>query len=186
MADAVDTAPRHESAHLHVSGQALYADDIALPADALHAAFGISAIAHGHIRTLDLAPVLASPNVSSVAVASDIPGENNYGSVLHDDPIFADGLVQYAGQPLFAVAARSHGAARKAARQARVDYQPLPAILDIRAALAAHSFVLPTWRDRSPSPCRRKTARCWSTVPPSIRVKCNNSWRTRWPGTRTT
>ena len=146
IADPVDTAPRHESAHLHVSGRALYADDIALPADALHAAFGISAIAHGHIRTLDLAPVLASPDVFSVAVASDIPGENNYGSVLHDDPIFADGLVQYAGQPLFAVAASSHGAARKAARQARVEYQPLPAILDIRAALAAHSYVLPTER----------------------------------------
>ena len=146
MADPVDTAPRHESAHLHVSGGALYADDIALPADALHAAFGISAIAHGRIRTLDLAPVLASPEVLSAAVASDIPGENNYGSVLHDDPIFADGLVQYAGQPLFAVAASSHNAARKAARQARIEYQPLPAILDIRAALAAQSFVLPTER----------------------------------------
>src|ERR1700689_4398430 len=120
-----DTAPRHESAHLHVSGQALYADDIPLPADALHGAFGISSIAHGRIRALDLAPVLSMPGVTSVAVAQDIPGENNYGSVLPDDPIFADGLVQYAGQPLFAVAASSHGAARKAARQVRVEYQPL-------------------------------------------------------------
>src|SRR5580692_10456824 len=141
-----DTAPRHESAHLHVSGRALYADDIPLPADALHAAFGISSIAHGRIDSLDLAPVLAMPGVNTVAVAKDIPGENNYGSVLHDDPIFADGLVQYAGQPLFAVAANSHVAARKAARRARVEYQALPAILDIRAALAADSFVLPTER----------------------------------------
>jgi xanthine dehydrogenase large subunit len=141
-----DPAPRHDSAHLHVSGQALYADDIPLPADALHAAFGISAIAHGRIRSMDLAPVTAMPGVTSVATALDIPGENNYGSVLHDDPIFADVLVQYAGQPLFAVAARSHSAARKAARQARVEYDVLPAILDIRAALAANSFVLPTER----------------------------------------
>jgi xanthine dehydrogenase large subunit len=142
----IDSAPRHESAHLHVSGRALYADDIALPADALHAAFGISSVAHARIESLDLAPVLAMPGVACVAVARDIPGENNYGSVLHDDPIFADGLVQYAGQPLFAVAASSHGAARKAARRARVEYQPLPAILDIRAALAAQSYVLPTER----------------------------------------
>src|ERR1700684_4494730 len=140
------TAPRHESAHLHVSGRALYADDIPLPADALHAAFGISSIAHGRIRALDLAPVLSMPGVTSVAVAQDIPGENNYGSVLHDDPIFADGLVQYAGQPLFAVAARTHTAARKAARGARVDYEVLPAILDIRSALAAQSYVLPSER----------------------------------------
>jgi xanthine dehydrogenase large subunit len=139
-------APRHDSAHLHVSGRALYADDIALPPDALHAAFGVSSIAHGRIQGLDLSAVRAMPGVIGVATATDIPGENNYGSVLHDDPIFADTLVQYAGQPLFAVAARSHTAARKAARQARVDYQPLPAILDIRAALAANSFVLPSER----------------------------------------
>jgi xanthine dehydrogenase large subunit len=146
MPERINADPRHDSAHLHVSGRALYADDIPLPADALHAAFGISAIAHGRIRALDLAPVTGMPGVSSVATARDIPGENNYGSVLHDDPIFADVLVQYAGQPLFAVAACSHGAARKAARQARVEYEVLPAILDIRAALAANSFVLPTER----------------------------------------
>jgi xanthine dehydrogenase large subunit len=146
MTDTIDAAPPHESAHLHVSGRARFADDIPLPADALHAVFGISSIAHGRIRLLDLAPVLAAPGVAAVAVAEDIPGENNYGSVLHDDPIFAEGLVQYAGQPLFAVAAHSHTAARKAARQARIEYEPLPAILDIRAALAAQSYVLPSER----------------------------------------
>jgi xanthine dehydrogenase large subunit len=135
---------RHESAHLHVTGQALYADDIPLPANALHAAFGLSSIAHGQIRNLDLAPVLERPGVVAIAGAADVPGENNYGSVLHDDPIFASGEVQYAGQPLFAVAAESYLAARKAVRAARIEYQPLPAILDIRAALAAASYVLPT------------------------------------------
>jgi xanthine dehydrogenase large subunit len=137
---------RHESAHLHVSGKALYADDIPLPANALHAAFGMSSIAHGRIRVMDLAPVKDSPGVIAIAVAADVPGENNYGSAVHDDPIFATDLVQYAGQPLFAVAAETYTAARKAARQARVDYEPLPAILDIRASLAAQITVLPTQR----------------------------------------
>jgi xanthine dehydrogenase large subunit len=137
-------AQRHESAHLHVSGQALYTDDIALPANALHAAFGLSAIAHGRIRSLDLAPVLRQPGVVAIAGPADVPGENNYGSVLHDDPIFAAGAVLYAGQPLFAVAAESYLSARKAARAARVEYEPLMPILDIRAALAADSYVLPT------------------------------------------
>ena len=135
---------QHESAHLHVSGRALYADDIPLPANTLHAAFGLSTIAHGRIRSIDMAAVLASPGIVAVAGASDIPGENNYGCILHDDPIFAPGVVQYAGAPLFAVAATCYTAARKAARRARVDYEPLPAILDIRAALAAQSMVLPT------------------------------------------
>jgi len=48
---------RHESAHLHVSGGALYIDDIALPANTLHAALGISNIAHGRMRSIDLYPV---------------------------------------------------------------------------------------------------------------------------------
>jgi xanthine dehydrogenase large subunit len=137
---------RHESAHLHVSGRALYADDIPLPANTLHAAFGLSSIAHGRIRALDLAPVREFPGVVAIAVAADVPGENNYGSAVHDDPIFAPDLVQYVGQPLFAVAADSYTTARKAARRARVEYEPLPAILDIRAALAAQITVLPTQR----------------------------------------
>jgi len=136
----------HDSAHLHVTGEALYCDDIPLPANALHAAFGISTVAHGRVLNLDIAPVLAIPGVHAVALPPDIPGENNYGGVVHDDPIFADGLVQYAGQPLFAVAASSHAIARKAARAARVEYDVLPAILDVRSALAANSHVLPTER----------------------------------------
>jgi xanthine dehydrogenase large subunit len=138
--------PQHESAHLHVSGRALYVDDIPLPANTLHAAFGISPIAHGRIRSFELAPVSAFPGVVAVAIASDVPGENNYGSAVHDDPIFAPALVQYAGQPVFAVAADSFTTARKAARLAKIDYEPLPAILDIRSALAAQTTVLPTQR----------------------------------------
>src|SRR5215470_17730565 len=67
-----DMATRHESAHLHVSGRALYTDDIPLPSDTLHAAFGLSSIAHGRIRTMDLAPVQAFPGVFAVATAADV------------------------------------------------------------------------------------------------------------------
>jgi xanthine dehydrogenase large subunit len=144
--DLIGAAQPHDSAHLHVTGQALYADDIPLPANALHAAFGLSSSAHARIRALDLTSLQAMPGVVAVATAADIPGENNYGGAHHDDPVFAPGLVQYAGQPLFAVAARSYLGARKAARCARVEYEPLPAILDIRAALAAQSYLLPSER----------------------------------------
>jgi xanthine dehydrogenase large subunit len=93
---------------------------------------------------MDLAAVEAFPGVVAITTAADVPGENNYGSAIHDDPIFAAGLVEYAGAPLFVVAANSYQAARKAARQAKVDYEILPAILDIRASLAAGITVLPT------------------------------------------
>lgn len=152
-ADAPAGKPhRHESAHLHVTGRALYCDDIALPAKTLHAAFGLSRIAHGNIRSLDLTALANVPGVVTVATPADIPGENNYGGVVHDDPIFANRLVQYVGQPMFAVAATSYSAARRAVAKARVEYDPLPAILDIRAALAAESYVLPSQRIMRGSP----------------------------------
>ena len=71
--NAVGGAPRHDSAHLHVSGEALYADDIPLPANALHAAFGFSGIAHGRIRELDLT-ALQGQTALVVATAADVPG----------------------------------------------------------------------------------------------------------------
>jgi xanthine dehydrogenase large subunit len=141
---SVEAAPPHDSAHLHVSGGAHYTDDIPLPANTLHGAFGMSTIAHGRVTRLDLAPVRTAPGVVAVFTAEDVPGENNYGAAVHDDPIFAPGLVQHVGQPLFAVAADTCQQARRAARRAVVEYQTLPAILDIRAALAAQSFVLPS------------------------------------------
>jgi len=137
-------AHAHDSAALHVSGRAQYCDDIPLPPNALQAAFGMSPIAHGRIRAIDLSEVAAAPGVVALATAADVPGENNYGGAVHDDPIFAADLVEYAGQPLFAVAARSMRAARIAARRAQLDLEPLPALLDIRAALAAESYVLPS------------------------------------------
>jgi xanthine dehydrogenase large subunit len=135
---------RHESAHLHVSGKAVYADDVVLPAAALHAAFGVSRIAHGRIKSIDLTAVRQAPGVAGVFTAVDIPGHNNYAPVLTDDPIFAESLVEYAGQSLFAVAATSYEAARHAATLAVAEYEALPALLDIQSALAAKSYVLPT------------------------------------------
>jgi xanthine dehydrogenase large subunit len=142
----VGEALAHESAHLHVAGEALYVDDIPLPEGTLHAAIGLSERAHARIRRLDLDAVRAAPGVVAVLTAADIPGENNHGPVVHDDPIFAIDTVEYAGQTLFAVLATTVNAARRAARLARVEYEDLAPLLDAKAALAAESFVLPTRR----------------------------------------
>ena len=141
---SIGNSRAHDSAPLHVTGRAQYCDDLPLPSNTLHAAFGMSHVAHGRIQSLDLTAVLAAPGVAAIALPADIPGENNYGGAVHDDPIFADGLVQYAGQPVFAVAATSMRAARRAAQRAKLDVAPLPALLEIRAALAAESYVLPS------------------------------------------
>ena len=133
----------HESARLHVTGEATYTDDLPEPRGTLHAAVGKSPLPHARIRSVDLAAVLAAPGVVDVVTAADIPGVNDVGPIQHDDPILADGIVQFAGQPVFAVAATSASAARAAAKLARFDLEPLPALLTIDEALAAESYVLP-------------------------------------------
>ncbi|HEV3011470.1 MAG TPA: xanthine dehydrogenase molybdopterin binding subunit, partial [Burkholderiales bacterium] len=76
--------------------------------------------------------------------AGDIPGSNNIGPVLPDEPVFAIDTVQFHGQPLFAVAATSVELARRAARLARVEYQPLEPVLTIEQALERKQFVVPS------------------------------------------
>lgn len=137
------TAPRgvhlalpHDSAERHVSGSAIYIDDLPEPAGLLHVHLGMSARAHARIVKLDLSAVRASPGVVLVLSAEDIPGENDVSPVIHDDKLFADGAVMHVGQSLFAVAATSIAAARAAAAKAVVEYEDLPAAIDIAAARA--------------------------------------------------
>jgi xanthine dehydrogenase large subunit len=140
----VGTPLPHESAHLHVSGRAPYCDDIPELRGTLYAAIGLSERAHARVSAIDLTAVRDLPGVVGVITAADIPGKNNVGPVVADDPIFATDEVQCVGQSLFAVVATSLMQARRAARLAKVTYEDLPALLTADAALAAQSFVLPT------------------------------------------
>ena len=129
----------HDSAPLHVTGQARYADDIALPGAALHLAFGLSTCAHGVISAIDLSAVRAAPGVVAVYSATDFPDMPDCSPSVHDEPLLALGRVHYVGQPVFLVVADSHLAARKAARLGKISYEELPALLTVDAALAANS-----------------------------------------------
>src|SRR5262249_16234280 len=113
----------HDSAHKHVAGRALYVDDIPEPPGTLHLALGLSERAHARIAAMDLSRVRAAPGVVAVFTHADIPGENNVAPVFKDDPLFADGLVEYAGQSIFAVVATSRDLARAAARLAVIIYE---------------------------------------------------------------
>jgi len=141
----IGVSPPHESAHLHVAGSAPYIDDLPELAGTLHAALGLSPVAHGRLVAFDLACIAAMPGVVAVLTASDIPGPNDCGPVLHDDPILADGVVHYLGQPVFAVIAETRNAARLAAAGAKAALRidPLPALLTPVEAHAAQSYVLP-------------------------------------------
>ena len=129
----------HDSGHLHVTGAARYIDDVALPANAAHLAFGLSTVAHGEITAMDLSEVRASKGVIAVWTADDLPFANDVSPSIHDEPLLAAGTVHYVGQPVFLVIAESHLAARKAARKGKISYAERPALLTVDDALAAGS-----------------------------------------------
>jgi len=136
----------HESAHLHVAGEAAYVDDLPELAGTLHAALGLSPVARGRLTGIALDRVRAMPGVVAVLTAADIPGANDCGPIVHDDPILADGEVRHLGQPVFAVIATTRGAARHAAALAKEVVQTestMAPVLTPQAAHAAQDYVLP-------------------------------------------
>ena len=140
----------HESAHLHVAGRAPYIDDLPELAGTLHAALGLSPVAHGRLKHIDVAGLKALPGVVAVLTASDIPGLNDCGALVHDDPILASGEVHYLGQPVLVVLSTQRELARRAAARTKdfVQIEPLPAILSPEEAHAAGQYVVPPMRLR--------------------------------------
>ena len=134
----------HDSAVKHVTGTAVYVDDVPEPRDLLHAYVRLSEHAHARVTRLDVDAVASAPGVHAVLTAQDVPGVNDVGPAFPGDPIFADGLVEYAGQSLFAVVADSIALARAASERAVVEYAVLEPVLTIEAALERQSFVLPS------------------------------------------
>lgn len=140
-------APReHESARKHVSGEARYVSDLARVDGQLFACAGGSAIAHGRVRGMDLSRVRAAPGVVDVVTAADVPGKLDIGAVFPGDPLLVDEEIEFFGQPLFAVAARSFDEARRAVQLARIDYDEKPPLLDVDRAIETSFYVRPPYR----------------------------------------
>lgn len=137
---------RHESAVGHVTGRAIYTDEQMPPQGQLSLWPVTSPHAHARVLRIDTTAALASPGVVTVLTAADIPGENNSGSILHDEPVIASDRVSFHGQSVAWVVAQDEALARAAAARVVVEYQPLPALIDLHAAIAAESFHLPPAR----------------------------------------
>ncbi|WP_227429776.1 xanthine dehydrogenase molybdopterin binding subunit [Psychrobacter sp. I-STPA6b] len=135
---------KHDSAISHVMGTAVYVDDISKPNQTLHLAVGKSQHAHARILNMDLSAVKASAGVVDVLTFADLPAQTDIGAVFEGEPLMVDGLTEYVGQTLFVVVATSHRAAKQATLKAIVEYEPLPAVLSIDAALKQQYFVRPS------------------------------------------
>ncbi|GAB1692423.1 xanthine dehydrogenase molybdopterin binding subunit [Krasilnikovia sp. M28-CT-15] len=136
---AVGVAIPHESATLHVTGAALYTEDLAgRTKDVLYAHPVQVPHAHARITALRVAPAMAVPGVVRVLTAADVPGIND-GGVKHDEPLFPS-EVMFFGHAVCWVLAETPEAARLGAAAVEVDAEPLPSSITLAEAIAADSF----------------------------------------------
>ena len=150
----------HESAALHVCGEAGYIDDLPEWSATLHAALGLAPVAAGRVLAIDIDGLKRQPGVVAILTAADVPGVNDCGAILDDEPIFGDDVIRYRGQPLFAVLADDRDTARRIA--ARVaDFVTVEATTPVLTALEAHAqqrYVVPPMhlvRESAPGATRR-------------------------------
>ena len=117
-------------------------DDMREPAGTLHLHPVLSTCAHGRIVNLDVQDALTCAGVVDVLTAADIPGTNDFGHGGYgDDQVLADGLVEYKGQVICAIAATSLTAARQAAKSIKVAYDPLDPTVTIEQSNARQTFL---------------------------------------------
>ncbi len=136
----VTRALRHESALGHVTGAARYVEDQALSRPMLELWPVCAPHAHARIVRRDAAKARTVPGVAAVLFAEDIPGMNDVGAIRHDESLLARSEVMFHGHMVAIVAADSYETARKAAALVEVEYEPLPAIVGLDAAIAAGSY----------------------------------------------
>lgn len=128
---------------LHVRGESRYIDDQPEPRGCLHAIPIVSPVARGGIRRLDCTAVRAHPGVVTVLTAGDIPGRNQIGGVIEDEPLLAEHEVHFAGQPIALVVADRPETVRAAAKAARLEITPEPPVLDSREARRRGELIAP-------------------------------------------
>ncbi len=133
----------HESARAQVAGAATYIDDIPEVRGTLHAAPVCSPVAHGVLKGIDPSAALAVPGVHAFIGPEDIPGDAILAAFGHDEPVFAQGTVQFLGQVGGLIVAEDVMTARRAARLVKWDIEALEPVLTPQQAHAKQSYVLP-------------------------------------------
>jgi len=128
----------------HTRGESLFVGDLPDPPGLLHAAVLASTVPHARIVRLDTTPATQIDGVALVLTAADIPGENQIGGIVQDEPLLAEGEVHFIGQPIVVTVADTPRRAREAAQAIVVEYDELPGVFDPRQAAAAGSLIVPS------------------------------------------
>jgi xanthine dehydrogenase large subunit len=135
--------PWHINGPLHVKGASKFIGEDIKPEGLLHARFLFSPVAHAIIRKLDISKALALKGVSDVITHKDIPGVNQIGHVIKDEPLFPEQEIMYAGQPLAMVLSPFPRIAEQAVKLIELEYEELHPIFDIDEADKKQEWYVP-------------------------------------------
>jgi xanthine dehydrogenase large subunit len=136
----------HEAATAHVTGRAVYLDDLPPYRNELLIELLGSPLAHARIVSVDVSQAARTPGVASVFTAADVPGDNRFGPIVHDEELLAASECRYIGQPIVALAGENRAALRLAREAVRIELEALPPVLSIEQAIARGQFLGPTRR----------------------------------------
>ena len=131
---------RHDSSVKHVTGKALYIDDIPNFPNTLELVLVTSPFAHAVVKSVDATEAIAMAGVIAVLTAKDIPGHNDIAPVFEGEPAIAGDIVEYVGHPVAVVAAETYDQAFHSAKLVRVTYEELEPVLSIKEALVKEQF----------------------------------------------
>ncbi len=126
---------------LHVKGESQFTDDLIVPEGTLHAAVFSSPIAYGKITRLNLETAKQIDGVYDILTAEDIPGDNQIGVIVPDEPLLATSVVHYIGQPIAVVIAKNADRARTAIKAIAIEFEQRSAIFDAREAYAVGQLI---------------------------------------------
>jgi xanthine dehydrogenase large subunit len=130
----------------HVTGRSVYVDDLPVMERLVFARIVDSPIAHGKITKLDYAQALQMPGIIAIYSANDVPGKNQIGGIIADEPLFAETEVIFIGQPVLLIIAENEDLAEQAAEKIIIEIEPLPVITDPRVAFAQNQLLSPSRR----------------------------------------
>lgn len=137
------TKLKHDSAVKHITGQSVYVNDMEVSPLQLTGRVVYSTVAHGMIRSANISEALRTPGVAAILSAKDIPGINQMGPVVHDEPCLAVSEVSFIGQAVLLIAADSEEIAIEAEKLIRIEYEELPAILTLQEAMTRDELIAP-------------------------------------------
>jgi xanthine dehydrogenase large subunit len=125
----------------HVSGRSVFLNDVLPARNELLVDFLGSPVAHGRIKAIDLSAAWAIPGVVALLTHLDIPGDNRFGSIMRDEHLLADEIVEYVGDPIVLIAAETRAAIDAAKRSVLLHIEEMPPIFSIGEAIDAEDFI---------------------------------------------